>query len=138
MNVSASSIAVVICAYTEARFAALCDCVESLQAQTYLPGEIILVIDHNRTLYERARQTFSDITVVENNQAQGLSGARNTGIRLSKSPVVAFIDDDAVAERHWALAIANAFKDASVMAVGGRIDPFWESQIPRWMPSEFL
>jgi GT2 family glycosyltransferase len=137
MNQTTSSIAVVICAFTEARWQPLCSCIESLRAQTLPASELILVIDHNPRLYERAKAAFADVTVLKNSDARGLSGARNTGIRHSSAEIIAFIDDDAQADRHWTLALGSAFGDESVMAVGGRIDPQWESGQPRWMPAEF-
>jgi cellulose synthase/poly-beta-1,6-N-acetylglucosamine synthase-like glycosyltransferase len=51
----------------------------------------------------------------------GLSRARNTGARAASGELVAFIDDDAVAEPAWLGAHAAAFRDGSVAATTGRV-----------------
>src|SRR4051812_14915891 len=101
--------AVVVCAFSEVRWSLLAECVESLHMQVSSVSEIIVVIDHNRALFEKARATFADTTVLENDDARGLSGARNTGIRHSSASIVAFIDDDAVAEPTWVRELAAPF-----------------------------
>ncbi len=53
----------------------------------------------------------------------GLSVARNTGLFLAKSPIVAYIDQDAEADPHWVSQLLKAW-DAHPEAdvIGGRID----------------
>jgi GT2 family glycosyltransferase len=137
VNTETIDMAVVVCAFSEARWSLLAECVESLHKQVASVSEIIVVIDHNRALFEKARAAFTDTTVLENDDARGLSGARNTGIRHSSASIVAFIDDDAVAEPTWVRELAAPFSDPSILAVGGRIDPVWEKKSPRWLPPEF-
>ena len=71
-------ISVIICAYTEARWDELVTAVESIQQQTLKAREIIVVIDHNSHLLARVTAHISGITVIENHEAPGLSGARNS------------------------------------------------------------
>src|SRR5256885_1882671 len=52
---------------------------------------------------------------------EGLSRARNRGVQSSAAEIVAFIDDDAVAEAGWLRALVAEFSDPKVMAVGGRV-----------------
>src|ERR1700680_4305787 len=98
---STQDISVVICAYTEERWYDLIAAVESIQRQSIPPREIILVIDHNTSLFERARTQISGLDVIENSEPSGLSGARNSGIAKSQGTLIAFLDDDAVAEPDW-------------------------------------
>lgn len=51
----------------------------------------------------------------------GANRARNLGVRLCDSDVVAFLDDDAVPEPDWLAGLAVEFQDPQVMAVTGRI-----------------
>lgn len=130
-------ISVVICAYTEERWAELLAAVESVQKQTLPPSEVIVVIDHNAALYQRARQTLKNITVIENQEAQGLSGARNSALALAKGSVIAFIDEDATASPNWLETLNANYQDNTVLGVGGQIKPNWQIGRPAWFPEEF-
>ncbi len=131
------SISVVICAYTEKRWSQTCAAVDSVREQRTPGVEIILVVDHNLRLYQRLSALFTDIAVVENCEAPGVSGARNTGVALARGDIVAFLDDDAAAEPDWLKFIHDAYSDPAVMGVGGLILPRWETGPPRWFPPEF-
>jgi glucosyl-dolichyl phosphate glucuronosyltransferase len=111
--------------------------VDSLEKQTLLPEEIILVIDHNPALYELARQEFVGVSVVENQFTRGLSGARNTGILLAHGAILAFIDEDAIAEPTWLERLLRVYNDPNVMGAGGAILPYWTELQPAWFPEEF-
>ncbi|HEY5981083.1 MAG TPA: glycosyltransferase family 2 protein [Microlunatus sp.] len=128
---------VVICAYTEARWDQLCSAVTSVLTQRRPVGEIIVVIDHNDALLARARVAFPAASVLANASAQGLSGARNTGIEASAGDVVCFLDDDAVAEPDWSAHLLAPYEDRGVLGVGGAAIPAWETAPPVWWPAEF-
>jgi glucosyl-dolichyl phosphate glucuronosyltransferase len=73
----------------------------------------------------------------ESEPEPGLSRARNRAIRTAKGDVVAFLDDDAVADRSWARRHLEAFEAApDVQATGGRIDLVWPNGRPDWFPAE--
>ena len=76
-------ISIIICAYTEKRWDDLVAAVASIQQGSIVPREIILVIDHNPILYQRALYEFSDVVVIENQGGPGLSGARNSGVAIA-------------------------------------------------------
>lgn len=128
---------VIICAYTEDRWADLISSVSSVRTQSYPPDQIIVVIDHNRRLWDRARAQFPDITLLENNDERGLSGARNTGIAAATGDIIAFMDEDAIANPDWLNLLNENFADPKVMGVGGPIIPQWENGRPAWFPGEF-
>jgi GT2 family glycosyltransferase len=129
---------VIICAYTLDRWQAILAAVASLRGQTRTPDELILVSDHNPELLARAAQQFPDVVCIPNEEAQGLSGARNTGVRRATGDVVAFLDDDAAAAPDWAERLLESYADPSVIGVGGGVDPAWQAPRPSWFPDEFL
>ena len=130
-------VSVIICAYTEKRWHDLCNAVASVQQQTVQPREIIVVIDYNPVLLECVKKHLSAVTVIENSSAKGLSGARNSGAAIAQGTIVAFLDDDAVAEPDWIEQLLIPYDDLGVVGVGGRINPFWPEKKPSWFPEEF-
>jgi GT2 family glycosyltransferase len=133
-----AGVSVVICAYTARRWDALVEAVASVAEQLPAPQEVLVVIDHNDELLARAILALPEARVVANDEARGLSGARNTGVRLAGGDIVAFLDDDAAARPGWLQTLTRAFDDPSVIGVGGVALAVWESSAPSWIPSEFL
>jgi hypothetical protein len=131
------SLCVVICAYTFDRWDDTLAAVASVRSQTTAAREIVVVVDHNRDLYLRLRGALPDVTVVENRHQRGLSGGKDTGVEVTSSDVVAFLDDDAVAHPDWLRHFRDAYTDDSIVGVGGTTLPRWETERPRWFPEEF-
>jgi ABC-type antimicrobial peptide transport system permease subunit len=71
------SVSVVICAFADERWEDTLAAVASVQAQKPEPHEVILVVDHNRALQARFAAAL-DVTVIENKEVRGLSGAMAT------------------------------------------------------------
>jgi GT2 family glycosyltransferase len=131
-----SSISVVICAYTEERWDDVLAAVHSVQTQSLPPDEIVVVVDHNPALHARLAAALR-VRVVENHAAPGLSGGKNTGVAVTAGDVIAFLDDDAVADPEWLRRLATGFDDPDVIGVGGLTLPAWETVRPPWFPPEF-
>lgn len=100
-----------------------------------------MVVDHNPALYARFAerlQKTAHVRVLANAYARGLSGGRNTGVEASEGDIVAFLDDDAVAEPDWLRRFADAFAEPQVMGASGLTLPVWASGgRPAWYPREF-
>ncbi len=127
----------VICAYTEDRWDDVLAAVRSVRFQRLAAHEIIVVVDHNQVLLDRLRTALPDVTVIPNAGRQGLSGGKNTGVAAARGDVVAFLDDDAIAEAEWLSTMAEGYADADVAGVGGLTLPLWDRIAPRWFPEEF-
>jgi hypothetical protein len=139
---------VVICAYTLDRWAQLRRAVASVRAQQPSPREILVVVDHNPELLERARRCWGvgpeagggsepPVQVVASGGAPGLSGARNTGVAACSSDVVAFLDDDAEADEGWIGRLCAPYADPGVAACGGAAAAALRGVRPGWWPVEF-
>lgn len=74
---------------------------------------------------------------VENIESRGLSGARNSGVAVATGAIVAFLDDDAVAEPDWLERLAAHYADPNVIGVGGSVKTDWLHGRPRCFPREF-
>jgi glucosyl-dolichyl phosphate glucuronosyltransferase len=135
-------ISLIICTNTEDRYDFLLEALASIERQTLLPDELILVVDHNEELLERLQPVVELMSafsarVVENVYGLGLSGARNTGVDQASGDIVAFIDDDAVAKEDWLERLVSGYQDERVWGIGGRLVPWWLAPRPRWLVDEF-
>ncbi len=128
---------VVVCAYTLERWGDLVAAVASLARQRPAPLEIVVVVDHNPELLERVRRELPGALAVANVQPRGLSGARNSGVVAAQGAVVAFLDDDAVAQPGWLESLLRAYAHPEVMGVGGTVEALWDRGRPAWFPAEF-
>jgi GT2 family glycosyltransferase len=126
---------VVVCAYTLARWDDLGEAVDSVLAQVPAPTEVLVVIDHNVELLERATRELSGVTVLANAGRPGLSGGRNTAIAHASGEVVVFLDDDAIAEPGWLALLLEHYEDCTVIATGGVARPRWPAVRPVTLPA---
>lgn len=135
------SVSVIICAHSLNRWELLQSAVSSAIAEE--PDDLLVVIDHNQVLFDKAEQTLrstsgsTQVRVIENANAPGLSGARNTGIASTDATIIAFIDDDAEVLPGWIGHLVAPFSDQSVVAVGGRAMPARPERFPAWWPHEY-
>ena len=139
-EVAADFLSVVVCTYDEARRPLLDRALEALKHQEQPPAAVIVVVDHNPGLLAALRADHPQLAVVPNDMRRGLSGARNCGLALVTTPVVAFLDDDAVPQLDWAARLTRAYGTAggqNILGVGGSIIPDWEQERPSWFPAEF-
>jgi glycosyltransferase involved in cell wall biosynthesis len=116
------------------------EAVESLLGQTYDDTEIVLVSDGNETVCEQMRTDYgySDAVLVHClDENVGLLGARNAGAEVANGDVVAFIDDDAIADEEWVAQLAESYKTKDVPAAGGKMTPAWVAGKPDFLPEEF-
>jgi len=131
-----STVSVIVSTYTKIRVDEVLACLHSLFDQTLKPKEILLILDPDEDLKSfYAGVVPHDVSIISS-QAHGLSNARNTGVRNCTGDIVAFIDDDAVAEKDWLRRLVKNYEDQNVLSVGGLVVPVWENGRPRWFPQE--
>jgi glucosyl-dolichyl phosphate glucuronosyltransferase len=130
-------VTVVICAYTMRRWETISAGIDSVLGQRPRPAQVLLVVDHNADLARRARDELPGVEVLESDEPQGLSGARNAGLKAAKHPVTAFLDDDARARPGWLASLVRPYERGDIVATGGRVEPWWPKGRPSWFPREF-
>jgi O-antigen biosynthesis protein len=125
-------VSVVICAHDQRRWESLVGAVASVEAQSEKPSEIIVAIDHNEPLLEQVRALLPRVTAIPNDLARGLGGARNSGVHAASGSVVAFLDDDAVADPEWLarLGAASCRCGRGYARVGSRTSSTGSSVVP--------
>lgn len=130
-------VSVIICVHTEERWNMTAAAIQSVLNQVLPPGELIIVVDHNPRLRCLLEEKFPGLIIIENDGMHGLADSRNCGIAKSKYNLVAFLDDDAIAEEDWLKHLLEGYAIEHVIGVGGRIDPLWITKRPFWFPEEF-
>src|SRR5579864_782968 len=112
------------------------DVVDQL-ATTEVSGELI-VVDNNSTdgtcdLVNRVISENPSIDIRYVFEAtQGVSAARNAGIKAAQGQIILFTDDDVRVGDGWLKNLVSAFGDRSVIAAAGRFWPSWPGEAPMW------
>ncbi|ABD53134.1 glycosyltransferase family 2 protein [Jannaschia sp. CCS1] len=99
---------------------ALRRCLISLSQQAKAGCEVIVVADTVGQAAVRTLPVAGALRLLPQRQPN-ISAARNAGIAAAGGDVIAFIDDDAVAEPIWSHAILTAFDDPDIAAVTGPV-----------------
>lgn len=100
--------------------------------------EIVLInnnsTDHTENECKRFQNDFPQVNFnyfIEKNQ--GLSHARNRGIKEAKGDILIYVDDDAFVNKEYLRAYNEVFTQKNaVYAAGGPIIPHYETQPPKW------
>ncbi len=131
----APQITVVVC--TRERPDGLKRCLDSLVRQVY-PRFSILVVDnapvseHTRTVVDRFDP---DVVRYVVEPRPGLSRARNRALVEAASEIIAWIDDDEIADKHWLAEIARGFYEhPAADAVSGIMVP---AELETWAQVRF-
>ena len=109
-------ISVVVCSYNGAK--TIRDCLEALQGVEYPNYEVIVVNDGSTDDTESIAEQYP-CRVISITPNQGLSHARNMGLKAATGDIVAYIDDDAYPDPHWLMYLAETFRTTSYAGVGG-------------------
>lgn len=126
-------VTVVVCTHTVARRPLLEALIASISIGTLAPREVVIVVDRNPELFAALRVHAWPLPVrVLESDGAGLAAARNAGWKAATSPLVAFIDDDALASSAWLQELTSAAKVNDAGIVGGRIEPIWAGGRPGW------
>jgi glucosyl-dolichyl phosphate glucuronosyltransferase len=134
---SLTSVTVVLCTYN--RCESLARALQSVAASV-MPEAIeweVVVVDNNssdgtRGVIESFCQKSDRFRyLLERNQ--GLSHARNAGIREARGQILAFTDDDVVVEPTWLQNLTAILQSGDWAGAGGRVLPDQNFSCPNWM-----
>jgi hypothetical protein len=132
------AVTVVVATRSPERWPTLVRAVASARSQTVMPAEVVVVVDHDQELFRRVRRDLAGVTVLESAYLPGLSGARNTGGFHAQTSLIAFLDDDTVADPAWLGRVIATLTDPAVIGAGADITPEWQTGRPRWLPQSLL
>ena len=131
-------IAAIIC--THNRDGYLGAAVDSLLKQDCADFEVVVIdnasTDRTREVVEarvhpRLKYVYEPIL--------GLSVARNRGAQETTAPILAYLDDDAIASPGWLSKLVAAYQHNEKLAIaGGKVTLIWPPQVtpPKWISSE--
>ena len=129
-------ISAIICTHNRDRY--LGAAIDSLLRQDFEDYEVVVVdnasSDRTREVVE-ARLSHPKLKYVYE-PVTGLSVARNTGANTAQSPILAYLDDDAVASPQWLRVLDQAYQQQEKLAVaGGKVTLIWPEGVepPRWL-----
>ena len=132
-------ITLIICTYNREKY--IGPLLDSIAKNDYPTTDYeIVLVDNNCTdnthgICEQFAAAHPDITlryVVETEQ--GLSAARNKGIKEAKGEIIIYVDDDALVDADYIRIYAEHFAShPETMAAGGPIEPLYETEEPKWM-----
>lgn len=143
IDVSTKKIFAAICTYQRYEFldVAIQSVLEQSLSRTAFQ---ILVIDNSPdvTISQKASLRWANESVVTwlHEKTAGLSNARNIATAKANAPIIAFLDDDAVADKNWLEAIIAAFEKLGPEAhvIGGQVRPIFGAPRPKWLNEHLL
>ena len=132
-------LSIIICTYNREKY--IRPLLESIAKNDYPTTDYeIILVDNNCTdnthgvceQFAAAHKEVAFRYVIESEQ--GLSAARNKGIKEAKGDIIIYVDDDALVDSDYIRIYAEHFAvHPDTMAAGGPIEPLYETKEPSWM-----
>lgn len=131
-------VAAVVCTHLAERRPQLVAAVRSLERQTRVVDELLVIVDGPDQLTEATGEVLPGRDVRGLGESRGVAVARTHGAQLVDADVVVFLDDDAEADPDWLERLLEPLSEPDVIGVSGRSLPLFEGPRPGWLPEEFL
>lgn len=133
-------LSIIICTYNRVKF--LEHCINSILNQIQNNDNIELIVINNNSndkTQEFLQKNNSKQLKHFIEKQQGLSYARNKGIKVASGRYLAFIDDDATIGEKWLLSLINEIeKNKNKHIYGGPIYPVFEIECPKWVDKNYF
>ena len=134
---SGAELTVIVC--THDRASIVPQCLDGLAAQSVPRDQFEVIVvanavsDDTVAVVEKYVDELPNLRVFAE-PTLGTSKARNTGLAAVTTPLVAYLDDDAVPRPDWLGHLLDAFDLADrPEIVGGELEPRWEREPPEWL-----
>ncbi|MEG4285224.1 glycosyltransferase [Microcoleus sp. A006_D1] len=139
-------ISAIICTHNRATY--LAGAIDSLLLQDFPDNFEVVIVDNGSSDYVSPESRISRTReVVEARLGDrrlkyvwepeiGLSVARNTGAKAARSQILAYLDDDAIADPNWLRELHAAYQSNQKLAIaGGKVNLLWPSGVtpPDWL-----
>lgn len=103
-------------------------CLNSILNQEYDKKKYEIIVindvdpDDTNSIILNLMKHYSNIKLITNKTKNNVAYCRNQGIKKSKGKIIAFIDDDCIAHKHWLSQIEMSHKKhTEELAIGGKI-----------------
>lgn len=111
------------------RIQTLLESLEKVESTPEIPWEVIIVDNNSTDDTPDVIQDYVSKSIVRikflRETKQGVSRARNKGIRHAKGEILAFVDQDCVLDPSWLLAVVREFRSCPELSmIGGRLELF--------------
>ena len=121
------NVSVIIPVYNVQKY--LSRCLQSVEQQTYQNLEIILVddgsTDKSGIICDEYKNKHEN-TIVIHQENQGLSGARNIGVSVSRGKYITFVDSDDIISKDYVYELVNSIEKYKADLAVGRSIKFWD------------
>jgi glycosyltransferase involved in cell wall biosynthesis len=132
-------LSIIICTYNREKY--IYNALKSIATQAYPCSQYeLIVINNNSTdkTEETCQKFEQDFPAVDFHYhieyQQGLSYARNRGIKESKGDIIIYLDDDIELFPNFLEEYDNFFKQyPDAIGAGGRVIPRFEGEEPKWI-----
>jgi glycosyltransferase involved in cell wall biosynthesis len=126
---------IAICTYNRAN--SLEDSIRAASEQRVEFDYEVIVVDNKSTdgtksVVRRMQEIYPHIRYVRE-ENQGIAYARNCAVHEARGDIVAFTDDDGIAQPGWLAALVEVFDRPEVGGVAGKIVLDLPDEIPTWL-----
>ena len=133
-------LSIIVCTYN--RETILPPCLQSLADQSFDNSlyEVIIVNNNSTDNTKQVAQEFTskylNFRLIDEFQ-QGLSHARNAGLKAARAKYIAYIDDDARVHINWLETAISIMKDKAPDIFGGPAYPLYSEEKPVWYKEDY-
>lgn len=120
------------------RYDLLKTCFMSMLKQTLPQPDYEIIVINNGTkdkakfLINKYKRRYKNIKYFREKNF-GLHNTRHRGAMEAKGKILAYCDDDVVADKNWLKEIYKSFRNKNVDLLSGKILPLYEKKLPWWL-----